>query len=70
MWKNAHKDQRGTQVFVIFLDKVMVMIIGYPLEFVVELGTGVAGGPEKVRKEFWQRFEHSILQAENDRKKA
>lgn len=66
--RDAHKNQGAAQVFVIFLDEIAVAIVGCALKFVVELDGGVAGRPEEVRKEGWERFQYSILQAENDRK--
>jgi len=66
--RNTHKDQRAIQVFVIFLDKVVVVIVGRTLELAVELDGWVAGRPEEARKESWQCLIQSVLQAENDGK--
>ena len=66
--KNAHKYQCAIQIFVVFLDKVVVVIVRRALEPSVELDGGVVGRPE-ARKESRQRFEHGVLHAENDGKK-
>ena len=58
----SHEDQRGIQVFVVFLHKVTVVIVGFTLEFIVELDAGAARGSKDVRKERWQCLEHGILQ--------
>jgi len=55
-WNNAHKYQRATQVFVIFLDEVAVVVVGCALELIVEFDAGVTGPPEKARKESRQCF--------------
>ena len=67
--KDAHEYQRGVQIFIVLLDKVVVVIVRRALELIVELDGGIVGGPE-VRKENRQCFEHGILHAENDGKKA
>ena len=66
--EDAHKDQRGIQVFIVFLDEATVMIVSHPLELIVEFDAGVAGSPKGIWKNTWQRFTHSILQARNNRK--
>jgi len=38
---NTHKDQRCVQVFIVFLDEVKVVRVGYTLEFIVEFGAGI-----------------------------
>ena len=68
MQKNTHKHQRTAQVFVTFLDKITVMFVDYVMEFVVKFDGGVTGCPQQARKESWQCFKHSILQAENSGK--
>ena len=62
MGKNAYEDQGGIQVFIIFLHKVAVVLVGFTLEFIVEFDAGAAGGSKEVRKERWQCFKHGILQ--------
>ena len=37
----THEDQRGVQIFIVFLDKVAVILVGDMLELIVEL---IAGG--------------------------
>ena len=69
MRKSAHEDQRAGQIFIVFLDKVAVVIICCTLELVVELDAGVAVRPEDVWEDSLQCFKQSILQAENDGKK-
>jgi len=59
--KDTHKDQCGIQVFVVFLDKIVVVLVGFTLELVVELYAGATGNSEEVRKESWQRLEHCLL---------
>ena len=39
-----------------------VILIGFTLEPIVELGAGAAGDSKEVRKEGWKSLEHSILQ--------
>lgn len=51
MEKNSHKYQRATQVFIVFLDKVAVVIVGRAVEFIVELDGGATTRPEEVWKE-------------------
>ena len=41
--KETHKDQGGVQVFVVFLNKIAVVFVGFTLELIVELNTGVVG---------------------------
>ena len=65
--KNAHKDQCAIKIFVVFLDKVTVVIVGCALKFFIELDGGVAGRPKMARKESRQCFKHNILQAEDNR---
>lgn len=38
---DTHKDKRGIQVFVVFLLKILVVFIHFPLKLVVELHSGV-----------------------------
>ena len=66
--KNAHEYQRGIQVFIVLLDKLAVMIIRCVVELGVELRSLVASRSE-ARKESRQRFNHSILHAEDGRKR-
>jgi len=66
--KNTHEDQRGIQVFVVFLDKVTVILVGFAFELVVEVIAGAVGCSKDVWKERWQRFEHSILQTRKERR--
>jgi len=68
MRNNTHKDQCCIQVFVVFLDKVTVMVVGYAMELIVEVDVGVIGRPEEAWEDGWQCFKHGILQAENDEK--
>ena len=49
--KNTHEDQRGIQVFIVFLHKFAVVVVDFTLEFIVELDAGVFGGSKEVRKE-------------------
>ena len=65
--KNTHEDQRGIQIFTVFLHKVTVVVVGFMLEFIVELDAGVVGGSKEVRKERWQRLAHGILQTGEER---
>ena len=46
MRRDAHEDQSAVHVFVIFLDKITIMIVSCALELVVELGARVTGSPE------------------------
>ena len=62
--KNAHEDQRAIQVFIVFLDKVAVVIVGCTMKLIVELDGGVASRPEGGLKEGWECLKHSFLQAE------
>ena len=62
--QNAHKYQRGVQIFVVSLDKVVIVVVRRALELIVELDGGVICCPE-TRKEAWQYFEHSFLHAGN-----
>ena len=66
--KNAYKDQRAVQVFIILLDKATVMIVCGAQELIVELSTRVVGSSEEVWEEGRQCFKHRVLQA-NDNKK-
>ena len=52
----THEDQGGVQVFVVLLDKVAVILVGFALELVVELDPGTTGRSKEVRKEARQRF--------------
>ena len=63
--QNAHEYQRGVQIFIVLLDKIVVVIVRRALELTVELDGGVVGRPE-TRKESGQCFEHGILHADND----
>ena len=65
---NAHKYQRAIQIFVVFLDEIVVVIVRRALEFIVELDGGVVGRPE-AWKECRQCFEYGILHAGDDGKK-
>ena len=51
VWSNTHKYQRVIQVFVAFLEKVAVVIVGYLVELIVEFNGRVAGRPQRTRKE-------------------
>jgi len=66
MENRAHKDQCGIQVFIVSLDKVTVMVVGYAMELIVEVDVGAIGRPEEGWKDSWQCFKHGILQAENN----
>jgi len=65
--KDTHEDQRGIQVFIVFLHKATVVVVGFTLEFIIELDARAAGGSKEVRKERWQRLEHGILQTGEER---
>jgi len=65
--KNTYEDQRGIQVFTVFLRKVTVIVVGFMFKFVVELHAGVVGGSKEVGKEGWQCLAHGILQAGEER---
>ena len=60
--KNTHEHQGGLQVFIGYLHKVAIVLVGSTVEFVVEFDTGAAGSSEEVRKARWQCLEHAILQ--------
>jgi len=49
--RNAHEYQRSVQVFVVFLHKVAIILVGFTLEPIVGLSVGAAGGSKQVRKE-------------------
>jgi len=55
--KNTHEDQRGLQVFIVFLHKVTVVLVSLALKLIVELDTGASsrsrGGSWQER---WQYF--------------
>jgi len=53
MGNEAHKDQCGIQVFIVSLDKVTVMVIGYAMELIVEVDVGAIGRPEEGWKDSW-----------------
>ena len=65
---NTHEDQGGIQILIVLLHKVTVVLVGFALELVVEFDTGAACRSKEVWKERWQRFEHSILQARNEKR--
>lgn len=67
MRKNAHKDKCGVQVFIVFLDKGTVIVVGCTLELIVELDAGVSGSYE-VWKGCQQCFKHGTSQADSGRK--
>jgi len=67
--RNAHKYQRGVQVFIVSLDKAVIMVVRRALEFIVKLACGVASSLEPW-KEALQCFEYSLLYAKNNGKKA
>ena len=50
---DAYEYQRGVQVFVVFLHKVAIVLIGFTLEFIVEFEAGVVGGSQGVREKRW-----------------
>ena len=68
MRKNTHEDQRGVQVFVVFLGEVTVVLVGFAFELVVEVVAGAVCCSMEVLKESWQRFEHSVLQTRKDKR--
>ena len=41
----THEDKGGIQVFVVFLDEVLIMFFHFPLKIVVELRSGVDPRP-------------------------
>ena len=49
--KDAHEDQGGVQVFIVFLHEVAVVLVGFSLKLVVELDAGAASRSKEVRKE-------------------
>ena len=49
--KNAHEDQCDIRVFIVFLRKVAIILVGFTLEPIVGLSVGTAGGSKQVRKE-------------------
>ena len=55
MRKNTHEDQRGVQVFVVLLDKVTVVFVGFGLEIVVEVVARAVGCSRegKTRSQAW-----------------
>ena len=59
--ENTHEDQRGVQIFVVFLNKVTVVFVGFAFELVIKFIAGVVGRSKEVWKEGGQRFEHGIL---------
>ena len=60
----AHKDQRGIQIFIVLLDKVVVVLVGGMLELLVELIAGAFYWLRGILKESLQCFERGILQSE------
>jgi len=56
--KDAHEDQGGVQVFIVFLHEVAVVLVGFSLKLVIELNAGTASSPEEIRKERRQCLEH------------
>ena len=66
--QNAHEYQRGIQIFIVFLDKVVIVIVRRTLELIVELDSGIVGGPE-AWKESWECLEHGLLHAEDGGRK-
>ena len=47
----THEDQRGVQIFIVFLDKVAVVLVGDMLKLIVELIAGVFWCFKEVLKE-------------------
>ena len=66
MRKNTHKDQWGIQVFIVFPHEVMVVLVSFTLEPIVELGTGAARGSEEVWKWGWKYPEHTLQTGEGE----
>jgi len=60
---DAHEDQGGVQVFIIFVHEVTVVLIGFSLGLVIELDASAASHPEEAWKERWRCLEHHILLA-------
>ena len=67
--RSAYKYQRVIQIFGAFVDKVVVVIVGHLVKFIVEFDGGVAGRLQMAWKDSWQCFKYGILQAENEREK-
>ena len=42
---NTHKDERGIQIFIVFLLKIPVVFLHFSLKLVVELHSGVGTNP-------------------------
>jgi hypothetical protein len=68
--KNTHKEQCGVQVFIVLLDEVTVVLVGYTLKLIVELDAGTSCRSKAVLGERRQRFKQSILQTKNGGKHA
>jgi len=58
--RNAHEDQRCVQISIVLLHKVTVVVVGFALELVVEVGTSAASRAMEVRKQRRECFEHSV----------
>ena len=49
--ENTHEDQRGVQIFVVFLNKVTVVLVGFTFELIIEFVAGVVGRSKEVWRE-------------------
>jgi hypothetical protein len=63
--ENTDKDEHDTRIF---LQEVIVVLVGFALEPVVELDADAAGRFKEVGKERKRRFEHSTLQTGNEKR--
>ena len=66
--ENPHEYQGGVQVFVIFFDKVVVVVVSFALKLVIELNARAVVRSKEMWKEGGKCFEHSVLQTGNDRR--
>ena len=49
--ESTHKYQRIIQIFIAFIDKIAVVIVGHLVELVVEFNGGIAGRPRNALKD-------------------